>query len=194
MNLALAGLPDFHRAARHARPQHGATCSLPSSITSKDRGTTRNMAGPSHNPLIEMTCPTMYDPDLAPRTGTPWGSSCNMRPYTLRDARWDDLREPYGDRVLELISEYAPNMPGIVEHRQVLTPLDSSGASVSPEEISFTEKWRSIKCSYCAPSQVAPASHTDRGYYLCGSGALRGGGVMGAPGLQRRREILKQVG
>ena len=35
-------------------------------------------------------------------------------PYTLRDANWDELREPYGDRVLELISEYAPNMRDIV--------------------------------------------------------------------------------
>ena len=35
-------------------------------------------------------------------------------PYTLRDATWDELREPYGDRVLDVIAEYAPN---IREHR-----------------------------------------------------------------------------
>jgi phytoene dehydrogenase-like protein len=43
----------------------------------------------------------------------------------LRDASWDDLREPYGDRVLEVIAEYAPNMRDIVRgERQVLSPLD----------------------------------------------------------------------
>ena len=45
-------------------------------------------------------------------------------PYTLREGAWDDLREPFGDRVIALIEEYAPNIRNIIEHRQVLTPLD----------------------------------------------------------------------
>ena len=45
-------------------------------------------------------------------------------PYTLREGTWDELREPFADRVIELIEEYAPEHPSDRRARQVLTPLD----------------------------------------------------------------------
>ena len=46
-------------------------------------------------------------------------------PYTLRDANWGRSRASrMAHRVLEAISEYAPNMRGIIRERQVLSPLD----------------------------------------------------------------------
>ena len=54
-------------------------------------------------------------------------------PYTLREGNWDDLREPFGDRVISLIEEYVPNIRKIVEHRQVLSARSIwSAGSASP--------------------------------------------------------------
>ena len=114
-------------------------------------------------------------------------------PYTLRDANWDDLREPYGDRVLEVISEYAPEYPRrIVRERQVLSPLDLerrfgiSGGNIFHGEMSLDQMF------FLRPVAGWARYRTPvRGLYLCGSGAHPGGGVMGAPGFNAAREILK---
>ena len=125
MNLALEGLPDFTALPGTPGPQHGATMHICPSIDYVERAWDDAKYGrPSQNPLLEMTCPTMYEPGLAPAGRHIMGIFLQYAPYTLRDANWDDLREPYGDRVLEVISEYAPNMRDIVRERQVLSPLD----------------------------------------------------------------------
>src|SRR5260370_1586427 len=71
-----------------------------------------------------MTIPTMYDPALAPAGRHIMGIFLQYAPYTLREGTWDDLREPFADRVIDLIAEYAPNIRDIVLERQVLAPLD----------------------------------------------------------------------
>ena len=152
---------------------------------------------PSHNPLIEMTCPTVYEPALAPPNRHIMGIFLQYAPYTLRNATgetWDDLREPYGNRVLDVISEYAPNMRDIVRERQVLTPLDLerrfgiTGGNIFHGEMTLDQMF-----------VMRPASGWARyrtpipGLYLCGSGTHPGGGVMGAPGHNAAREILKDA-
>ena len=45
-------------------------------------------------------------------------------PYRLAEGTWDERRDELGDRVLARIGQFAPNVPGAVLARQVLTPLD----------------------------------------------------------------------
>jgi len=193
MNLALAGLPDFKAFPGSPGPQHGATMHICPSIDYVERAWDDAKYGrPSSSPLLEMTCPTIYDPSLAPEGRHIMGIFLQYAPYTLRDATWDDLREPYGDRVLELISEYAPNMREIVVERQVLSPLDLerrfgiSGGNIFHGEMSLDQMF------FLRPVAGWARYRTPiRGLYLCGSGAHPGGGVMGAPGYNAAREILK---
>ena len=193
MNLALDGLPDFLALPGTPGPQHGATMHLCPSIDYVEKAWDDAKYGrPSHNPLLEMTCPTIYDPALAPAGKHIMGIFLQYAPYTLRDAHWDDLREPYGDRILEVISQYAPNMREIVRHRQVLSPLDLerrfgiSGGNIFHGEMALDQMFvlRPVAgwARYRTPIE---------GLYLCGSGAHPGGGVMGAPGYNAAREILK---
>ena len=58
----------------------------------------------------------MYDPSLAPAGKHIMGIFLQYAPYTLREGNWDELREPFGDRVVEVIEEYVPNIRSIVEH------------------------------------------------------------------------------
>ncbi len=196
MNLALGGLPDF--AAYPGSypgapgPQHGATMHICPSIGYVERAWDDAKYGrPSHNPLIEMTCPTIYDPALAPPGRHIMGIFLQYAPYTLRDATWDEIREPYGDRVLDVIAEYAPNMKEIVRERQVLSPLDLerrfgiAGGNIFHGEMSLDQMFFLRPAANWARYKTPIA-----GLYLCGSGAHPGGGVMGAPGYNAARAIL----
>jgi len=197
MNLALEGLPDFlslpGTLPGTPGPQHGATMHICPSIDYVERAWDDAKYGrPSHNPLIEMTCPTIYDPALAPPGRHIMGIFLQYAPYTLRGATWDDLREPYGDRVLEVIAEYAPNIRDIVRERQVLSPLDLerrfgiSGGNIFHGEMSLDQMFVLRPVAGWARYRTPV-----RGLWLCGSGAHPGGGVMGAPGYNAAREILR---
>ena len=193
MNLALDGLPNFTALPGARGPQHGATMHICPSIDYVERAWDDAKYGrPSRNPLIEMTCPTIYDASLAPAGRHIMGIFLQYAPYTLRDAAWDELREPYGDRVLEVIAEYAPNMREIVRERQVLSPLDLerrfgiSGGNIFHGEMSLDQMFVMRPVAGWARYRTPV-----KGLYLCGSGAHPGGGVMGAPGFNAAREILK---
>jgi len=193
INLALNGLPEFTAYPGAPGPQHGATMHICPSIDYVERAWDDAKYGrPSDRPLLELTIPTMYDPSLAPPGKHIMGIFLQYAPYTLRDATWDQLREPFGDRVIDLIAEYAPNIRSIVEHRQVLTPLDLerrfsiTGGNIFHGEMSLDQMFVMRPAAGWA-SYKTPVG----GLYLCGSGAHPGGGVMGAPGYNCARAMLK---
>ena len=192
MNLALSGLPDF-RALPGAGPQHRATMHICPSIEYVEKAWDDAKYGrPSERPLLEMTIPTMYDPSLAPPGHHIMGIFLQYAPYTLRGLKWDEIREPYADHVLSVLEEYAPNIRSIVVHRQVLTPLDLerrfgiTGGNIFHGEMSLDQMYVMRPVAGWARYRTPV-----RGLYLCGSGAHPGGGVMGAPGYNCAREMLK---
>jgi phytoene dehydrogenase-like protein len=192
MNLALSGLPDF-RALPGAGPQHRATMHICPSIEYVEKAWDDAKYGrPSERPLLEMTIPTMYDPSLAPPGHHIMGIFLQYAPYTLRGLKWDEVREPYADHVLSVIEEYAPNIRSIVVNRQVLTPLDLerrfgiTGGNIFHGEMSLDQMFVMRPVAGWARYRTPV-----RGLYLCGSGAHPGGGVMGAPGYNCAREMLK---
>jgi phytoene dehydrogenase-like protein len=192
MNLALAGLPDF-TAMPGPGPHHRATMHICPSIEYVEHAWDDAKYGrPSARPLLEMTIPTMYDPTLAPPGHHIMGIFLQYAPYTLRDATWDQVREPYADHVLGLIEEYAPNIRSIVLSRQVLTPLDLerrfglTGGNIFHGEMSLDQMFVMRPVAGWARYRTPIG-----GLYICGSGAHPGGGVMGAPGYNAAREILK---
>ena len=192
INLALSGVPDF-KALPGAGPQHRATMHICPSIEYIERAWDDAKYGrPSERPMLEMTMPTMYDPSLAPPGHHIMGIFIQYAPYTLNGLTWDDIREPYGDHVLNLIAEYAPNIRSIVVHRQVLSPLDLerrfgiTGGNIFHGEMSLDQMFVMRPVAGWARYRMPVG-----GLYLCGSGAHPGGGVMGAPGYNAAREILK---
>jgi phytoene dehydrogenase-like protein len=196
INIALSGLPDFKAYPGTPGPQHGATMHICPSIDYIERAWDDAKYGrPSHSPLLEMTIPTMYDQSLAPEGKHIMGIFLQYAPYSLKNgATWDDLREPFADRVFEIISEYAPNFRDIVIDRQVLTPLDMerrfgiTGGNIFHGEMSLDQMFVMRPVAGWARYRTPV-----RGLYLCGSGAHPGGGVMGAPGYNCAREIVKDT-
>ncbi len=194
INLALSGLPEFAAYPGAPGPQHRATMHICPNIDYVERAWDDAKYGrPSERPLLEMTVPTMYDPSLAPEGKHIMGIFLQYAPYTLSAGTWDELREPFGDRVISLIEEYAPNIRSIIEHRQVLTPLDLerrfgiTGGNIFHGEMSLDQMFVMRPVAGWARYRTPI-----RGLFLCGSGAHPGGGVMGAPGYNCAREMMRR--
>ncbi len=187
MNLALSGLPDFRALPGSPGPQHRATIHICPSMEYVERAWEDCRAGrPSRSPLIEMTIPTMYDPALAPPGRHIMGIFLQYAPYSLSEGNWDELREPFADRVIDLIAEYAPNIRSLIVERQILTPLDLERRfSITGGNIFHGELRRDQMFDKRLPYRTPVP-----GLFLCGSGTHPGGGVMGAPGYNAAREIL----
>jgi phytoene dehydrogenase-like protein len=193
INLALNGLPNFKALPGAPGPQHKATMHICPNIEYVERAWDDAKYGrPSERPLLELTVPTMYDPSLAPPGKHIMGIFLQYAPYTLREGTWDELREPFGDRVVALIDEYAPGFSSLIEHRQVLSPLDLerrfgiTGGNIFHGEMSLDQMFVMRPVAGWARYRTPV-----KGLFLCGSGAHPGGGVMGAPGYNCAREMLR---
>ena len=187
-------LARFHRPARRAwpaAPRHHAH--LPRIEYVERAWDDAKYGRPSQRPLLELTIPTMYDPSLAPPGKHIMGIFLQYAPYTLREGTWDDLREPFGDRVISLIEEYAPN---IRAHGRAPPGADAarSGAPLRHyrrQHLPRRDEPRpDVRRCVPWPAGRATARRVE-GLYLCGSGAHPGGGVMGAPGYNCAREMLR---
>jgi phytoene dehydrogenase-like protein len=194
VNLALNGLPSFKALPGAPGPQHKATMHICPSVEYIERAWDDAKYGvPSRSPLLELTCPTMYDPSLAPNGKHIMGIFLQYAPYTLREGTWDDRRDAFLNRVLDLVEEYAPGFRSLVEHAQMLSPYDLeqrfgiTGGNIFHGEMSLDQMFvmRPLAgwARYATPI---------RGLYLCGSGTHPGGGVMGAPGYNAAGMILQQ--
>jgi phytoene dehydrogenase-like protein len=193
INLAMSGLPSFRALPGAPGPQHRATMHICPSIEYVEHAWDDAKYGhPSRAPLLELTAPTMYDPSLAPPGKHIIGIFLQYAPYTLSNGNWDDLRDGFADRVFEIIEDYAPGFSEMVIDRQVLTPLDLerrygiTHGNIFHGEMSVDQMFVMRPVAGWAKYKMPVA-----GLYLCGSGAHPGGGVMGAPGFNAARAILR---
>ena len=112
-------------------------------------------------------------------------------PYRLAAGRWEDERERLGDRVVEIIGRYAPNVPGSVIARRVLTPLDLEETFGITEGNIFHGDINLEQLFFMRPVPGFARYRTPlAGLWLCGAGTHPGGGVTGAPGYNAARAIL----
>ncbi len=193
INLAVSALPNFRALPGTLGPQHRATMHICPDIDYVEQAWDDAKYGrPSRSPLLELTSPTQYDPSLAPAGKHIIGIFLQYAPYRLRESTWDELREPFTRRVLEIIDDYAPGFSSGVEHVQTLTPLDLereyglTGGNIFHGEMSLDQMFMLRPVSGWARYRTPI-----RGLFMCGSGTHPGGGVMGTPGHNAAREMLK---
>ncbi len=195
INLALDGLPSFRAlpATTRKMPYHGATMHICPDLDYVERAWDEAKFGrPSPRPMIEMTIPTIYDDSIAPPGKHIMGIFLQYTPYDLRESNWHEIKERYADRVLDLIEEYAPGFRSLVRERQVLSPLDFEEIYGLTGGNIFHGEMNPGQLFFMRPVPGWARYRTPiRGLYLCGSGTHPGGGVMGAPGFNAAREILR---
>ncbi|MGQ0550129.1 MAG: phytoene desaturase family protein, partial [Armatimonadota bacterium] len=192
--LALDGLPQFvGMPGPSPGPQHRGTIHIGPTMEYIDRAWEDAVHGrPSEHPFLEITIPTTYDPSLAPPEKHVMSIFVQYTPYRLADGSWDQLKESYAETVLDTLAEYAPNIKEIILHRQVLSPLDLERDFALTGGDIFHGEMTPDRLFFMRPVPGWAQYRTPiRRLYLCGSGTHPGGGVMGAPGHNAAREILK---
>jgi len=148
----------------------------------------------SPRPYVEVTIPTLTDTSLAADGAHVMSIHAQFAPFNLKNGDWDSRREELGDTVVEMLSEYVPNLKGLIVARKVLTPLDLkqtfrlTGGHIHHGEMSLDQLFAFRPVIGYAQYRTPIA-----GLYLCGSGTHPGGGVTGAPGFNASREILKDL-
>jgi phytoene dehydrogenase-like protein len=113
-------------------------------------------------------------------------------PYKPLNSSWEFEREKLGDKVVETIGRYAPNVPASVIARKVFTPYDLEKTFGITEGNIFHGDINMGQLFFMRPIPGWSQYRTPiEGLYLCGAGTHPGGGVTGAPGYNAARKILK---
>jgi phytoene dehydrogenase-like protein len=136
--------------------------------------------------------PTLTDPSLAPPGKHVVSCFVQYAPYHLKEGTWDDCREAFGDAVIDTLAAYAPNLKDRILHRQVLTPLDIERTFGMTEGNIFQGELTLEQLLFLRPAPGwAQYSTPVKNLYMCGSATHPGGGIMGAPGRNAARRILR---
>jgi phytoene dehydrogenase-like protein len=217
VNLALDALPDFTCLPGPGRHLRGAV-SISPGIDYMERAYDEAKYGRfSSRPYMDMVIPSLTDPSVAPPGKHVMSCFVQYAPYELNTAggppsldsigpssgetssvknglAWDQQREAFGDAVINTIAEYAPNIKDIILHRQVLTPLDIERTFGLTEGNIFQGELTLEQLFFLrpVPGWAEYATPIDR-LYMCGSATHPGGGIMGAPGKNAARRILKET-
>jgi len=148
----------------------------------------------SKAPYLDITIPTILDPSLAPDGKHVLSAYVQFAPFKLREGNWDTRRKELGDTVINTLATYAPNLPGLIEGIQVITPKDLetsygfTGGHIFHGELAldqlFTMRPVLDWARYKTPI---------RGLFLCGSGTHPGNGLTGASGANAAREIIRDL-
>ncbi len=191
VNLALDALPDFTCLPGPGPHLRGAISISPGGDYMERAYDDAKYGLFSRRPYIDIVIPSLTDATLAPPGKHVMSCFVQYAPYHLKEGTWDDQREALGDTVIETLAEYAPNIRGIIRHRQVLTPLDLEREWSLSEGNIFQGELTLEQLFFLRPAPGWAQYRTPiRNLYMCGSATHPGGGIMGAPGRNAARRIL----
>jgi phytoene dehydrogenase-like protein len=193
INLAIGELPEFRALpGKEVGPQHRAAFELCPSVAYLERAFDDAKWGQaSVAPYAEGIIPTVYDDSIAPPGKHQLQLFCQYVPAAWADTDQRAQLEAFADRVIDGLTELAPNLRAAIEHRQVIGPYEMEreygliGGNIMHGELSLEQlfAWRPVP---------GWADHRTpiHDLFQCGSGTHPGGGVMGAPGRNAARVIL----
>jgi phytoene dehydrogenase-like protein len=200
INVALSEPPRFTCLPESATsggigPHHHGTIHISPTLDYLEAAYADALCGrPSKRPVLEITIPSSVDRTIAPEGKHVMSMFVQYAPYRLAEGAgtWDEIKESFADRCIEVLAEYAPNVPAAIEHRQVLSPLDLertfglTGGNIMQGAMSPHQL-------YCFRPVPGWADHRTpiKGLYLCGAASHPGGGVMGTCGKNAAEEILR---
>jgi phytoene dehydrogenase-like protein len=192
VNLALDGLPDFKCLPGTGGHLRGAISISPDMDYMERAYDDAKYGRFSRRPYMDIVIPSLTDPTVAPPGKHVMSCFVQYAPYDLKEGSWDEKREEFGNTVIDTLAEYAPNLRDIILHRQVLTPLDIERTFALTEGNIFQGELSLQQLFFLRPVLGWAQYRTPiRNLYMCGSATHPGGGIMGAPGRNAARKILK---
>lgn len=194
--LALDGLPTFSSAPKGL--EKIASCCqfrIAPSIEYQERAFDDWKYGRwSKDPLYWGLISSTADPSLAPPGKHVMSLNMFHAPPTLRDGDWSTERDKFGDRIIDVLAEYMPDLKDKLLHKRFWSPDDLKeefgliGGNIA--HLDMTPRRMFGLRPIAGWSQYrTPVS----GLYLCGSGTWPGGTVTGIPGHNASQQILKDL-
>jgi phytoene dehydrogenase-like protein len=149
----------------------------------------------SSEPYLDIAVPTLSDPSLAPEGKHVLSIHVQCAPYRLAAGRpWDAARPALLSAVMRVLDRHAPGIESLVEHAQIITPLDLeqtyglTGGHIFHGEPSLDQLFTMRPVLGWAQYRTPIA-----GLFLCGAGTHPGGGITGGSGQNAAREILAHL-
>lgn len=194
-NLALSELPDFTcLPGRAPAAHHTAGILITPGLDYLDAAyVDARRDGFSAAPVVELLVPSTIDPSLAPPGAHVASLFCqHFRRHLPGDVRWADAKQTALDRVIDTVTEYAPNFRRSIVAAQAYTPEELEtrfglvGGDIFHGALTLDQLyWARPAWGYAQYRTPLPR------VYLCGSGAHPGGGVSGAPGYNAAQAMLR---
>jgi len=196
LNIALDGAPEFPAAPRD-NPTLRGDMNFTDSVERLERAYDDWKNGRwSRDPFCDTQVPTWFDPTLAPPGKHFMSVFVQYVPPRLADGEWsDEKRDAFGRTVINQIAEYSPNFKDLIVHAEVRTPRELENevglteGNIFHGELTFDQ----LLFNRPVPGYAQYRAPVE-GMYMCGSSTHPGGGVMGAPGFNAARELLRDMG
>jgi phytoene dehydrogenase-like protein len=194
-NAALDGLPEFSAEPGTGDRMHQGAVEVAPSLDYLDRAFDEAKYGRfSSAPFMEVLFQSVRDPSVAPPGHHTMTCFVQYAPYELVGSSWSEAKPNVAEAILGTLEALAPNIRNVVQHAQVVSPVDVerelglTGGSIFQGDITPDQ----ILTLRPVPGWAGYRTPV-RGLYLAGSAAHPGGGVMGAPGRNAALEILKDL-
>ncbi len=194
VHAVLKRLPDFSRFLRPDDDQSRlAMIRIMPSLDAIEASWRDAMAGiPTRHPLMQLQIPTVIDPTLAPPGAHVLSAWVTYQPARLREGTWAARGREVGERLLDAIAGYAPDIRDCVEDWLLISPEEIES------RVGMTDG--NIRHLDILPHQMLAARPLPgwsgyrtpvTGLYLCGAGTHPGGEVTGAPGHNAAHALLR---
>jgi phytoene dehydrogenase-like protein len=196
LNIALDGMPSFPSIPAGS-PSIRGDLHFTDTIDMMERAYDDWKAGIwSQAPYVDMLIPSQIDPTMTPDGKHYMSVFVQYCPYKLASGPWDDAkRQAFGNTVIDAIGEHSPNFRSLILHAEIRTPWDIENEVGLTEGNIFQGELTMDQLLFNRPVPgYAQYRSPVKGLYMCGSSTHPGGGVMGAPGANAAREILRDLG
>ncbi|NKB36446.1 MAG: FAD-dependent oxidoreductase [Gammaproteobacteria bacterium] len=149
----------------------------------------------SKDPYVDTLIPTQVDPTMAPPGKHMMTVFVQYCPPKVNGEEWtDELRDEFGQTVINQIAEYSPDFKDLILHAEIRTPRELENEVGLTEGNIFQGELTMDQLLFNRPFPgYAQYRGPVKGMYMSGSGTHPGGGVMGAPGVNSAREILSDL-
>ncbi|MEP4485144.1 MAG: NAD(P)/FAD-dependent oxidoreductase [Halioglobus sp.] len=143
----------------------------------------------SPRPMMDISIPTVRDPDLAPAGKHVLSAIVQHAPFNL-EGGWAAHKDQVISDWVECIAQYAPGLREQILSAELLTPEDlqdqyhMTGGHWDHGEISFDQVLM-MRPFPAAAQYGTPVA----GLFLCGAGSHPGGGLMGLAGSNAARQV-----
>jgi phytoene dehydrogenase-like protein len=193
VHVSIDELPHFVGFDPGEGPQHRGHIMLGASVERFEQAWEAERNGLLADDLvIEAIIQTVHDPALAPPGKHMIVTGVQQLPYDVAPSTWDELKPELSKKVIDTLCVYAPNLRDHVLDTYTITPLDLereyglTGGNIFQGAMTLNQLFgfRPLPgwSSYRSPI---------RNLYLCGAGTHPAGGVMGAPGHNAAKVVLR---